>query len=395
MGNKKNKAFKNMYRGKYKKKFQPHRVARTNKENISPPDPAIALDGSRIISLKHLASFIEDVSSHSQTCQLGTITFTGETFRDGLASGLSAKCNECSSDITMSTSSKVRGVGGGQRWENNVAAVWGQMATGGGHAHLKEQMSVLGVPVMSKQTFIATESAIDQCWWQSLEESMRQAAEEEKRLAVERGSYHEGTPCITVIVDAGWSKRSHKHSYNAKSGVGIIVGMETKQLLHVGVRNKYCSVCIRAETEGREPSEHECYKNCDGASSSMEPDIIVQGFQEAESKYGLRYTKFVGDGDSSVHPTLITGVLPWGHAIRKIECANHAIKCYRGALEKLAQENPHYRGKGRLTSNMRKRLTKDFDFGKAEYESLPSGCTIQNLGNGSQRIFRILSFMVL
>ena len=83
----------------------------------------------------------------------------------------------------------------------------------------------------------------------------------------------------------------------------------------------------------------------------METDIIVQGFQEAESNYGLRYTKFVGDGDSSVHPSLITGVPQWGHAIRKIECANHAIKCYRGALEKLAQENAHYRGKGKFTIN--------------------------------------------
>ena len=90
----------------------------------------------------------------------------------------------------------------------------------------------------------------------------------------------------------------------------------------------------------------------------MESDIIVQGFREAESKYGLRYTKFVGDGDSSVYPNLITGVPQWGHAIHKIECAKHAIKCYRGALEKLAQENVNYRGKGKLTSNMRKRLTK-------------------------------------
>ena len=90
----------------------------------------------------------------------------------------------------------------------------------------------------------------------------------------------------------------------------------------------------------------------------METNIIVQGFQETESKYGLRYTKFVGDGDSSVYPNLITGVKYWGHAIQKIECVNHAIKCYRGALEKLAQENAHYRGKGRLTENMRKRLTK-------------------------------------
>ena len=49
------------------------------------------------------------------------------------------------------------------------------------------------------------------CWWQSLDGSMKEAAEEEKRLVIERGSYHEG------IVDAGWSKRSHEHSYNANA----------------------------------------------------------------------------------------------------------------------------------------------------------------------------------
>ena len=64
----------------------------------------------------------------------------------------------------------------------------------------------------------ANVSAIDKCWWQSLEESMREeAAEEEKRIAIEKGSYHEGVPSITVTLDAGWSKRSHKHSYNAIS----------------------------------------------------------------------------------------------------------------------------------------------------------------------------------
>ena len=48
----------------------------------------------------------------------------------------------------------------------------------------------------------------------------------------------------------------------------------------------------------------------------------------------------------------------WGHTITKIECANHAMKCYRGALEKLVQEKPRFKGKGKLTTNMRKRLTK-------------------------------------
>ena len=72
---------------------------------------------------------------------------------------------------------------------------------------------------------------------------MLEAGREEKWLAEERGSYHEGVPAITVVVDGGWSKRPHKHSYNANSGVGIIVGKATGKLLHVGVRNKFCTAC--------------------------------------------------------------------------------------------------------------------------------------------------------
>ena len=41
------------------------------------------------------------------------------------------------------------------------------------------------------------------------------------------------------------------------------------------------------------------------------------------------------------------------NAIRKVECVNHACKCYRGALD---QENSSYKGSGGLTTKMRKRL---------------------------------------
>ena len=279
----------------------------------------------------------------------------GERNREGLASILSARCSGCRLEIAFPTSSKVNGVGSGQRWESNLAAVWGQMSTGGGHAPLTESMSLLGVPVMTKKSFMATERAIGHTWWCALEESMKMAAEEEKRHAIQQKSFHEGVPAISVIVDGGWSKRSHKHSYNAKSGVGIILGAHTGKLLHVGVRNKCCASC-QTDKHKTKQSQHTCYKNWDGPSSSMETDILVEGFKQAEHKYGLRYTCFTGDGDSSVHVNLVTQVPCWGHTIRKTECANHAIKCYRSALENLVVEKPHYKGKGKLTAAMRKRL---------------------------------------
>ena len=177
------------------------------------------------------------------------------------------------------------------------------------------------------------------------------AGKEEKWLAEECGHYHEGIPAITVVVDGGWGKRSHKHSYNANSGDAIIVRKETGKLLHIGVRNKYCAAC--AKNIPRE--NHACFKNWSASSSEMETDIILEGFLASESVHGVRYTCFIGDGDSSVYLTLCQRV-PWGHAIMKVECANHACKFYRTTLEKLVQENSSYKGKGGLTEKMRKKL---------------------------------------
>ena len=69
----------------------------------------------------------------------------------------------------------------------------------------------------------------------------------ERREAAGRskGSVPEWVPAITVIVDGGWSKRSHRHTYNASSGVTIIIRKETGKLLFFGVRNKYCTACAR------------------------------------------------------------------------------------------------------------------------------------------------------
>lgn len=100
--------------------------------------------------------------------------------------------------------------------------------------------------------------------------------------------------------------------------------------------------------------DHECFKNWDKSPSEMETDIILEGFQKCEQEHGVRYITFIGDGDSSVYPTLISSI-PWGYAITKVECANHCVKC--GALEKLVQDKPSYKGRGKLTVAIR-RLTR-------------------------------------
>ena len=356
MGNKKNRASHgNSHRHVYTrrwptKKSTPLKSCKMRKQKKHTKN-ILPLDGSRIINLSQLQQYIHELTAHAAQCP-GEITLCGE-LRDGLASVIESRCGACNHTIQFDTSLKVKGPTGYRRWECNLAAVWGQMSTGGGHSNLEGNMSVLGIPVMAKKNFIQTERCIGEWWKQQLQESMKEAGREEKALAEENGEFHQGVPAITVIVDGGWSKRSHRHSYNAKSGVAIIIGKRTRKLLYIGVRNKFCSSCSKGISEDK----HTCFKNWDESSSQMEADIILEGFKQAEEVHGLRYIRFIGDGDSSVHSTLVVGVPVWGKDIQKMECANHCCKCYRSSLEKLVQSHSEYRGKGGLTQKMRKRLT--------------------------------------
>ena len=81
--------------------------------------------------------------------------------------------------------------------------------------HLATTMAAVGVPSVSKQTFTTMERVWSTEMEKQLISSMKVAGAEEKRIAIETGRSHHEVPAITVIVDGGWSKRSHKHSSDA------------------------------------------------------------------------------------------------------------------------------------------------------------------------------------
>ena len=70
-----------------------------------------------------------------------------------------------------------------------------------------------------------------------------------------------------------------------------------------------------------------------------------------------RYLWLIGDRDSSVYHSVVKGVLSHGQDITKVECAIHAVKCYRNQLEALHNETSDYCGKHGLSSAMMKRIT--------------------------------------
>ena len=174
----------------------------------------------------------------------------------------------------------------------------------------------MGIPSMSKTTFAATERLLGDAMKRALTEKMTDSGRQERELAIDKNDYHQGVPAIAVVADGGWSKRSHKHSYNAKSRVAVIFGQKTKKLLFLAVRNKFCSVCTIAENIL--PQQHRCYKNWSGSSTAMKSDMICEGFQQSERDHGVRYMRLIGNEDSSVMTNISTTVL-YGPFVQKVE----------------------------------------------------------------------------
>ena len=141
-----------------------------------------------------LNEYLTEVMAHAATCQsyqskveslpLDDTVLIGEEACYGMASILAYKCSGYGENISFATSSKVDFPSSGKYWSCNVAAVWGQMATGGGFNHLEESMGILGVPEMSKQSFIKTEQTIGKWWWDLFNDSMLTAGKKEQELAV-------------------------------------------------------------------------------------------------------------------------------------------------------------------------------------------------------------------
>ena len=69
---------------------------------------------------------------------------------------------------------------------------------------------------------------------------------------MESGDSHQGVSAVIVVVDGGWSKQCHKHSYNAKSVVAVILwAMYQEAFACWCLQQVLCSLfCARETGEG-------------------------------------------------------------------------------------------------------------------------------------------------
>ena len=201
------------------------------------------------MNLENLANDISTISEHSAACN-GVYRIVQEVRRERLASILLVECDKCSKKFNMESSTKVqRSETKGTRYAVNVGAVLGQMITGGGHSRLSETAAALDLPGMSKNTFTSIETQIGQAWEAQLAEEITKAGDEERQIAIENHDTSEGVPAVSVTVDGGRSKRSHKHTYNAKSGVNILYNWECDKEAPVLRSSKQVLLCLHCSSQ--------------------------------------------------------------------------------------------------------------------------------------------------
>ena len=78
--------------------------------------------------------------------------------------------------------------------------------------------------------------------------------------------------------DTSWSKRGG--GYNALSGRGTIIGVNTGKCIDYGMKNKYCRTCLIAEKKDEKPQIHDCLKNFSGTAKAMEAAICKDLFKK-------------------------------------------------------------------------------------------------------------------
>lgn len=286
----------------------------------------IIVDGRRVVDLNHFWKELHDnFDNHNpeRGCHFKNLRLI-KSYDEAMRTQLTFKCEKCGVDFRTWTDPE-------SEMDVNKSAVCGTLTSGTGYSTMEEQFAAMGIPTMCADTYRKTRDTLYQNFHDLVEEETQRAAAIEREIAIKKGHTINGVPYIDVIADGCWAKRSYASSkHNSLSGAAVIFGRETGLALHVGVRNKYCATHERAERCNREPPPHKCFKNWgrDQSSTSMETNIILEGFKTSIETNGLIYRVLISDGDSSVYQAIrdANPYQEYGITVEKIECNNHLFR---------------------------------------------------------------------
>ena len=165
--------------------------------------------------VKHLFKQILNGEKHEPfSCSIIDMKIISEK-RRGLYCEYTLECKMCLIQKIITNEEKLE-----SKLDVNTSMVLGSVSIGIGYSQINELAACLNMPLMSANTFSNYHTAVAHLVRESAWKNMEAAAAEEANLATAEGEVDvDGIPCITVVTDGAWGKRSYNVNYNASSGV--------------------------------------------------------------------------------------------------------------------------------------------------------------------------------
>ena len=301
---------------------------------------------------------INDIFSNSTVCgqckKGGMKLFENVSKRKGLCQTFFSKCSNCSASKTFRSSNKVSPNGA---FDINLKSVHAA-CQGSGYAGFKKICSSLDLPQP------VTKKPFNNLLKKTAEASANRALSSSKNAArklillMQKENPESVTMLelldkkivadVAVSVDGTWQKRGH----SSRIGVVFILSIDTGEVLDYVIKSLVCHECSAHSRWDKKSEKYKnwcdkhkatCYINHSGSSDSMETQGAVEMFLRSIDKNGLRYTTFVGDGDSncyaSVCEALRNAPTCYSYEVKKEECVGHIQKRIGTALREYKKKN--------------------------------------------------------
>ena len=324
--------------------------------------------GFILLDASNLFEFLEEVMRCPECMGKGISCSIVLDKKTGFNHFLDISCRNCHFQSGFETSKKIESKGSGRAMnEVNLRMVSFVRSFGRGYSVLENFSLFLNSPSpMTKRNY-------KKIFRKLLCANKEVAKESMERAAMEVKNKEEPTNCA-VSLDGTWQRRGHASHH----GVVTCNLVDTGKCVDIEVLSNFCEGCSYWEDKDRTTREfvlwqekHSCKANHRGSAGAMEPLGAGRIFQRSEAIHGLRYDKYLGDGDSASYKK-VSQLCPYGKdfEIEKLECIGHIQKRCGTRLRRLKKENKNLRfsdgkglsGTGRLTEKMIDTLQNYYGF---------------------------------
>lgn len=340
---------------------KPHDLSNTKLEieTSSSEDDSAAIQGFRFIDMAVLSPIFRLLLC--PMCKKNHVELDEDCDgKMGFASALFINCTgkKCKFFEKFYSSSKV---GTSQAFEVNRRIVLASRNIGVGHQGLVKFTAVMNMPPpMNENSYRDSIDAVRKATQNVCQQSMRSAVENVKTFYEPN---EDGVFDIGISGDGTWRRRGYSSMFGMVTAMSTVTG----KAIDIEVMSKECRECmVWRNKEGTQEFEdwweghqHLCHANHLGSSGSMDASGLLAIFQWSVEQYSLRYTDFLGDGDSKAHKLIVQEAVYGEKDVSKLECVGHVQKRLGSRLHSLKKRMGQSRledgkpigGTGRVTKS--------------------------------------------